>query len=359
MRTAHVIHTTGIGGVESAVARLARRLSPDRYTVLALAPGQPEILRAQTTGASVNSPRSFITALRVLRHYRPEVLVTSLWRSVLIGGLYRACTRRCTWIVYVHNCGFTHIIDRLVHMVGCRWADRIFCDSLAARDAVVPKQRHARTRIVRPSSELLTLPVTAPAVHAAPEEVRLLYWGRFAPQKRLDRAVDLLNHLHRQASHRFVLEIIAPASAEFDAFLHQARATGVTVRWHGPQSAVGIARIARDATFFIQLSDYEGLAMSVTEALHLGLIPIVTPVGEIPRYACDGTNAIYVGAVNGTVATVGDDVLMLTADRIMALLADPAGLHAMQRSARTVDTGDFVAEFEQAVAEAHPVRDIA
>src|SRR5699024_1514151 len=98
---------------------------------------------------------------------------TSLWRSVLIGAAYKLYNRRCTWIVSVHNCGFTHFFDRLAHMIGCRFADSIFCDSFAARDAVVPSRWQAQARIVRPSSELLTFPVTEPSLRAgASEEVR-------------------------------------------------------------------------------------------------------------------------------------------------------------------------------------------
>ena len=34
--------------------------------------------------------------------------------------------------------------------------------------------------------------------------------------------------------------------------------------------------------------------MSVVEAMQIGLVPIVTPVGEIARYCVDGKNAVWV-----------------------------------------------------------------
>ena len=43
--------------------------------------------------------------------------------------------------------------------------------------------------------------------------------------------------------------------------------------------------------FFIQMSRQEGMAMSVVEALQVGVIPCVTNVGEISSYCIDGTNS--------------------------------------------------------------------
>jgi glycosyltransferase involved in cell wall biosynthesis len=37
---------------------------------------------------------------------------------------------------------------------------------------------------------------------------------------------------------------------------------------------------------------YEGMAMSVVEAMQLGLVPIVTPVGEPARYCRNMENAV-------------------------------------------------------------------
>ena len=53
-----------------------------------------------------------------------------------------------------------------------------------------------------------------------------------------------------------------------------------------------IISIARDCSFFIQLSLYEGMALSVVEAMQLGLVPIVTSVGEIENYCKNNFNSI-------------------------------------------------------------------
>ena len=58
-----------------------------------------------------------------------------------------------------------------------------------------------------------------------------------------------------------------------------------------PLESVSSAMINFD--FLIQLSNFEGMALSVVEAMNVGLVPIVTPVGEIASYSKDGENAIW------------------------------------------------------------------
>jgi glycosyltransferase involved in cell wall biosynthesis len=55
-----------------------------------------------------------------------------------------------------------------------------------------------------------------------------------------------------------------------------------------------IAVFARNASFYIQTSQYEGMAMSVVEAMQMGLVPVVTAVGEIRSYCRNGYNGIVV-----------------------------------------------------------------
>ena len=43
------------------------------------------------------------------------------------------------------------------------------------------------------------------------------------------------------------------------------------------------------------------MAVSVVEAMQLGLLPIVTKVGEVSRYCKDEVNSIIIGDINETV----------------------------------------------------------
>lgn len=59
--------------------------------------------------------------------------------------------------------------------------------------------------------------------------------------------------------------------------------------------------------FYLQTSDLEGMAMSVLEAMQLGLVPVVTPVGEIASYCRHQENSLLITSDRQAV----DDILGL------------------------------------------------
>ena len=66
--------------------------------------------------------------------------------------------------------------------------------------------------------------------------------------------------------------------------------------------------------------------MAVVEAMQLGLVPVVTPVGEMGRYCRDGENAIVVDVAR----------LDAAAEQIAALLDEPARYSSMSKAARAI-----------------------
>ena len=52
-----------------------------------------------------------------------------------------------------------------------------------------------------------------------------------------------------------------------------------------------IKNYAINSSFFLQLSFYEGMCMSVVESMQLGLVPVVTNVGEIDNYCKNNFNS--------------------------------------------------------------------
>ena len=81
-----------------------------------------------------------------------------------------------------------------------------------------------------------------------------------------------------------------------------------------------IYKIAQDCSFFIQLSSYEGMAMSVVESMQLGLVPIITEVGEIENYCQDLKNGIIYEGYNKTF----EKVLKIINDGKYSLLSSNA-----------------------------------
>lgn len=376
IRVAHLIHTTGIGGVESAVELISRSTTVLSYRILAFEQVEPAAVSADFAGPGVNSPRSMVEILTRLHRMRPDVVVSSLWRSVIVGALHHLRHPHTPWVLFVHNSRYTHLVDGLVHRLAFRFADRILCDSSAVLEALIPVRCRARAEVVCPDSALLHLGrgSAGDEVRAEGEErrgleqgspdtdtpVRIIYWGRAAPQKRMDRSLDLLAALERLRPGRFRLEIIAPNSALLASILDAADARGLPVTWLGAGTPEEILAHAAGARFFLQLSDFEGLGMSVREALALGIIPIVTPVGAIASYTEDGTNAIHLRGPSsshadwsvGAGGTISAEAYARTAGRIIDTTEDQIREAAMVCAARKVSGNDFITEFEAALLSA-------
>ncbi|SMX82311.1 Glycosyltransferase involved in cell wall bisynthesis [Brevibacterium sp. 239c] len=373
IQVAHLIHTTGIGGVETAAELMSSSTTALGYQVLAFEQIDPAGVSADFAGSGVNSPRTVIEMLIRLHRMSPDVVVSSLWRSVIVGGLNRLWHPHTSWVLFIHNSRYTHLIDRLVHRVAFRFADRILCDSAAALDALVPMPLRSHAEVVCPDSALLHLArgwagdetgtdngesrVPQRDSRDVAQPVRLIYWGRAAAQKRLDRSLDLLCALERLRPGGFSLEIIAPSSGLLNSILETAAERGLPVTWHGAATPEEILAHADGARFFLQLSDFEGLAMSVREALALGIIPVVTPVGAIRSYTEDGTNAIHLRVPSspemdssaGGSSEISAEAYARAASRIVATSEDCRRESAMARAARSVSGNDYITEFEAAL----------
>jgi glycosyltransferase involved in cell wall biosynthesis len=125
---------------------------------------------------------------------------------------------------------------------------------------------------------------------------RFVFWGRLHRQKGLDRSVTMFARL-RERLPMATYTIIGPDGGEQARLEALCRTLGIAqaVRFLGPMSQAEIWAEAASHSFYLQTSVLEGMAMSVVEAMQLGLVPVVTPVGEIGRYCRDAENAVLVG----------------------------------------------------------------
>jgi glycosyltransferase involved in cell wall biosynthesis len=103
--------------------------------------------------------------------------------------------------------------------------------------------------------------------------------------------------------------IIGPDNGELNSLRDLCGLLGVekSVVFFGPASHEEIVNCASRASFYLQTSRYEGMAMSVVEAMQLGLLPVSTPAGEVASYCKDGVNAVIIDADSKAV----EDILYL------------------------------------------------
>ena len=183
--------------------------------------------------------------------------------------------------------------------------------SRIGRDADSPKARAISFVLHRPEGQVRTGP-----------EPRLIYWGRIKHQKRIDRAIRLIAAL-APAHPDVSLTLVGPDGGKLADIQQLAAELGVADRLtlEGPKSFDEITALAASHSLFVQLSDFEGMAMASVEAMQLGLVPLVTPVGEVARYCRDGENAIVYRDLDQAAADVD------------AVLRDPARFESLSRAA--------------------------
>ncbi len=168
-------------------------------------------------------------------------------------------------------------------------SNAIWTDSRVTLQRRVPRSLRGKGRVV---SFLLNRRSLPEQRDPAPE---FIFWGRLNAQKGLDRALKLFAGVVRfRDDARFI--IIGPDDGLEDHL--RARVVDLELKDHvvfrGPMQHEDIAGQAVCASFYLQTSLVEGMAMAVVEAMQGGLVPVVTPVGEVAHYCEDGKNAIFV-----------------------------------------------------------------
>jgi len=283
---------------------------------------------------SENAPRAHWQLLQFALRARPDLVIGSLWRVCPALIALQLLRPRLKSVLFLHLARDMHRVDWLLNRLAMWRATEIWADSRATLEARVPARWRARGRVL----SFMTAPPDLPARDDSPPAPHFVFWGRLQPQKDLPRALDLFAAIHRQRPEaRF--SVFGPDRGEGPRLRARIAGLGLgdAVEIAGPLDHDALFARARGASFYLQTSREEGMAMSVIEAMALGLVPVVTPVGEIAHYARDGENALHV--IDDTQA----------AARVLALLDDPARFRAMARAARATWAGqalyrnDFIA----------------
>jgi glycosyltransferase involved in cell wall biosynthesis len=289
-RVVHLIPYDGIGGVEEA-ARSMVGGSRDgvSFELRWLFPGVTSASQRRAT----HDPLRILRVGLGLGREQPDTLVVSLWRAAIAGCIAKGMSRRIRLVLFLHNSRDAHVLDRFATRLAAWMADAIWADS----EATV-QQRFGRTPgrpvtvisfLIRKIAPIKTL------THASVPRPVFAFWGRLAAQKNLLRALEIFARVRKCRPDAEFL-IIGPDGGEAERLQAHAAALNIheSVRFLGPMSFDEIPNTVREAAFYLQSSIYEGMAISVTEGMQLGLLPVVTPVGEIANYCRHQNNAILI-----------------------------------------------------------------
>lgn len=319
VRVLHVLPEYGTGGAEVA-ALSAAHARHGQVTVLFLsAPArtEPGARVELCEGCHPLGFRAVWLTTRVVRRDRPSVVIVSLWKSLLTLLALRAMPGRPLLVHLLHADRPKHRLDQAAHSIMLRTCDAVWADSGTTLDARYPAR--SRTKATRVISFLVRRIVAPPRAGPA---ARFIFWGRLAPQKQIEQSIELFARLVPR-NPSAVFTVIGRDDGSRTGAEERARTLGVNrnIRFLGELPFEEISRLAADASFYLQTSTFEGMAMSVVEAMQLGLVPVVTPVGEIPRYCKHLENALVFRG------------LEQTARDVQTLLADPSAYTRLSTAA--------------------------
>jgi glycosyltransferase involved in cell wall biosynthesis len=178
---------------------------------------------------------------------------------------------------------------------------------------------------------LIPLPISSPiageAERSVPgnrEVVRLGFCGRVVrPQKRVDRIPDFLRQLDQRLKH-WELEILGDGPDL--EWLRRRLATRPNVRFLGRQTGQSYWGVLRGWDAVVFFSDYEGLPLSLLEAMSVGCAAV------FPRIGCGGD--AYVGALDEGLLYEAGNLPTAVESTLRLVQLKRQGMQSIQRRAR-------------------------
>ncbi len=308
MKAIHLVPYDAVGGVEVA----ARSIADAEYSGLKFS---KLYLVDKNAGESEDHPIAYFRALSRLQRMKPNLVIASLWRCCAVMLAHKLLSPRSRCVTFLHLSHDVHWLDYLLNRLAMWISDEIWADSISTLDARVPVFWRRKARVISFLVERSAVPlVRLPTPH-------FVFWGRLHKQKGLDRAVRFFGEV---AKHRpdACFSVIGPDGGQLALLEQQIKNEGIEgIRFLGSMDRPDIFQFANDCAFYLQTSCDEGMAMSVVEAMQAGLVPVVTPVGEIGTYCNDGDNAVL----------VNDDEYAVQS--VLRLLNDPTRYQQMAKNA--------------------------
>ncbi|MEZ9705377.1 glycosyltransferase family 4 protein [Vibrio breoganii] len=288
----HVINRMEIGGVEVGVLSLLKS-GLSNYKILTVRGCDPEFLATLTPAErdKVIVCNGIFSSVISAFKYNPDVVVTSLWRSHIVGLFLKLVKPGCKRIHFVHASGFAHYFDCFFSRISLFFSNRVFCDSETTAN-LTKKYIDSNCNI---SIVPMNVSFGCNVIKKNKLDLKFIFIGRFNQIKNITDSIKFINNLRNWG-----------LTVSFDIFgrddgdkihlenLIKKLSLQEVVRIRGPIRPELVENTMSEYSFYLQNSVKEGMSISVFQSLRSGLIPVVTPVGEIPNYTEDSVNAFYI-----------------------------------------------------------------
>ncbi|MEZ4901459.1 MAG: glycosyltransferase family 4 protein [Spirosomataceae bacterium] len=299
----HIIHALKIGGVETAALSSLEVLNKHYDFRLIVIDKDldkievPDFIRPYIVVFNGKYPFDLFNYYKIADYInteKPKIIISSLWRSIFTILLAKIIFRDFIWISFFHSTFFKHYLDKIFNKVGFKLSNHTFVDSVMAKKFVNQWTSDNKISIIsflRQKSQNFR--------HIDFKDLRMVYIGRINEMKGIEIGIKLQHHLLNYYNILIPFDIYGPDEDYLDklkVLAHELEVTNFT--YCGVLSPQKVNVILSEYNLFFQASQYEGMAMSVVEAMQSGLVCIVTPVGEIQHYTQNLISAIHIQEVN-------------------------------------------------------------
>lgn len=276
------------------------------------------ILTSQSEEPSLRTfVSTFFVMLRLIREWRPDMVVLSLKQANLLGRFAAMFAPRLRCVSFEHIARYRSrraegvygpVLKALSWRVDEIWAD---CENTLRETQAYFLPRRRRSHVVplfradEASSHKRDYALHTP--------LRLAAAGRLMARKNFDRLIEAIRMLQdRGVSASLDLYGDGP---ERQALSRKADELGIGDRVHFHGYVARWSELACDRDMFINLSDTEGFCIVVAEAMLAGLPVIATDVGGIRDYGKHGENMLKLTVSSAEMAVM--QALVLAGDETL------------------------------------------
>jgi glycosyltransferase involved in cell wall biosynthesis len=257
----------------------------------------------------------FVAGVRARRSFEPDVIHAHWWfPSGVIGSWLSRLSHR-PLVTTLHG---TDV--RMARSVAI--SRPLFRHVLQHSSAVttVSGWLAAEIRSMLPSATSLIAPMPADTAMYTPggqrEEARLLFVGRFTPQKGLDHLLRALSLMKGRA----ILDVVGNGGdSERYRALAQELSVANRVAWHGQLRSDQLAGLYRAATALVVPSIDEGLGLVAVEALLCETPVVAFRSGGLTDVIQDGSTGVLVAPGDSTALAAALDSVIAEPERARAL----------------------------------------
>ena len=295
----HIVPTFELGGVQMGILYSLEELNKDcEYKVLVIGRIDKEWLKNLPIhlqehilhSGATNIFSGWFKAYRILKNAAPDYIISSLWKSVILSVIYKLLNPYVYLFGFYHNAYPAHFLGDIFLKLMTLNEDAALADS--AETKIFLKKRYKINNVSVVPYNFKFEKKGFKRNFFNPSYIKLAYFGRLTQIKGVDRSLEFCK-LCKEAGINFSFELYGDGTNRG----YNKRDYAEKIKKIGVEKEIIPSNLVLEKMyeydFLLQLSDKEGMALSVVEAMNCGLVPIVTPVGEIGKYSQDGINAIW------------------------------------------------------------------